>query len=188
MNKIMKHKLTAADIITLCRMAGTLALIFLQPLSAGFFCLYALTGLTDVLDGWVARKTKTASDFGAKLDSISDLLFYTVMLLRIFPILWDTLPGAIWYAVAFVILVRLSAYLIAAVKYHRFASLHTYLNKVTGLTVFLIPFFLATPCAVGFCWTVCAIGGAASAEELILHLCRKTYRPNAKSIFQKSSG
>ena len=74
-----------ADIITMSCMAGTILLAFLRPLSAGFFLVYTLTGLTDVLDGWIARMTKTASDFGAKLDSIADLLFYTVMLIRLFP-------------------------------------------------------------------------------------------------------
>ena len=61
-----KHKLNAADAFTFCRIAGTLLLVFLRPLSTGFFWVYALTGLTDVLDGWIARKTKTASDFGVR--------------------------------------------------------------------------------------------------------------------------
>ena len=53
-----------------------------------FFAIYALTGLTDVLDGWIARKMGSASQFGAKLDSVADLIFYAVMLIMIFPILW----------------------------------------------------------------------------------------------------
>lgn len=131
-----KHRLTAADILTLLRMVGTALLAALKPLSGGFFFLYALTGVTDVLDGWIARKTNTESDFGARLDSAADLLFYAVMLLRVFPALWQALPGSIWYAVAFIVLVRLAAYLTAAVKYRRFASLHTYLNKFTGFCRF----------------------------------------------------
>lgn len=190
-NKTMKksvcsgHKWNIADSITLCRIVGTIVLVFLQPLSAAFFCLYALTGVTDVLDGWIARKTKTASDFGAKLDSVADLLFYTLMLLRVFPILWSTLPGIIWYAVAAIILIRLSAYLAAAVKYRRFASVHTYLNKLTGGMVFFVPFLLVTQFAEGFCWAVCAIGAAGSLEELVIHIRGKTYRPDVKSIFLK---
>ena len=75
MTRKSDHKWNTADIVTLFRMAGTLLLVFLQPLSAGFFLVYSLTGVTDVLDGWIARKTKTASDFGARLDSIADLLY-----------------------------------------------------------------------------------------------------------------
>lgn len=182
-----RHKLNTADVLTLLRIAGTLALLFLRPLSAGFLWIYALTGLTDVLDGWVARKTKTASEFGARLDSIADLLFYTVMLLRIFPFLWAALPSDIWYAVAGILILRLATYGIAAVKYHRFASLHTYLNKLTGGAVFLIPFLLPTGYAVLFCWIVCAIAAVAALEELILHLRRQTYDANVKSLFQKET-
>ena len=68
-----KHRLNVSDIITFFRIAGTIPLAVLKPLSAEFFCLYALTGVTDVLDGFIARKTKTAGDFGARLDSIADL-------------------------------------------------------------------------------------------------------------------
>lgn len=185
MGRTETHKLNAADVITMLRIVGTLALLLLRPLSAGFLWLYALTGLTDALDGWIARKTKTVSDFGAKLDSFADLLFYTVMLLRVFPLLWNAMPKDIWYAAAVILLVRLSAYLVAAVKYRRFAALHTYLNKLTGGAVFLIPFLLPTPYASIFCRVVCAVAAVAALEELILHLRRQAYDANTKSIFQK---
>lgn len=183
---ITEHKWNAADTVTSFRIAGTLLLVFLRPLSMGFFWVYAFTGLTDALDGWIARKTKTASDFGARLDSIADLLFYTVMLLRIFPILRNTLPMDIWYAVAVILILRFAAYGTAAVKYRRFASLHTYLNKVTGGAVFLIPFLLVTEYAAGYCWITCAIASAAALEELLIHLLQQTYHANTKSIFHKA--
>lgn len=178
-----KHRLTAADILTLLRMVGTALLAALKPLSGGFLFLYALTGVTDVLDGWIARKTNTERDFGARLDSAADLLFYAVMLLRVFPALWQALPGSIWYAVAFIVLVRLAAYLTAAVKYRRFASLHTYLNKFTGFAVFLIPFWLLTDYAPVFCWSASAVAMVSSLEELVLHLQSRVYNPNTKSFF-----
>ena len=181
----MKHRLNTADRITLLRIAGTISLVALKPLSKGFFLLYAMTGLTDALDGWIARKTKTASDFGARLDSIADLLFYTVMLVRVFPSLWKALPGNIWYAVAGIAVVRVLAYLVAAVKYRRFASLHTYMNKLTGIAVFLIPFFLVTEYAAASCWAVCAVAAAASLEELAIHLGGRVYNPDRKSVLEK---
>lgn len=168
-----RHKLNTADIITLIRMAGTLLLLVVEPLTSSFFWLYGLTGVTDALDGWIARKTNTASDFGAKLDSAADLLFYAVMLLRLFPTLWILLPRQIWYVVAVIVMVRLSAYLVAAVKYRCFASLHTKMNKLTGLAVFLLPFFLATQFHIAYCWAVCVIGAVSSAQELLIHLCSR---------------
>ena len=106
-------------------MAGTVWLLIMKPLSPLFMVVYTLTGVTDALDGAIARKYGTTSELGAKLDSIADLLFYTVILIRIFPVMWVTLPKVIWVAVAAILFVRGCAYATFARKYHRFASLHT---------------------------------------------------------------
>ena len=180
-----KHRLNAADIITSLRIAGTISLLFIRPLSLGFFFIYAFTGLTDVFDGFIARRIKAADNFGARLDSIADLLFYTLILIRLLPVLLTELPNKIWYAVAVILCIRISAYITAAVKYRMFSSLHTYLNKATGIAVFLIPFSLATDYAVLFCFAVCAVAAASSLEELVIHIFRKNYSPNVKSVFRQ---
>ena len=182
--KSENHKWNTADTITAVRMVSSLFLLFLPLRSAVFLTVYTLTGLTDALDGWLARKTGTASDFGARLDSIADLLFYTVLLLRLFPVLWRTLPVVIWYAVAVMFLVRLAAYAVAAIKYHCFAALHTWLNKLTGVAVFLLPYALAVSTGIVYSWAVCILAFAASLEELAIHLWRPAYRADRKSIFQ----
>lgn len=166
-------------------MVGTLILLFITPLSAVFFVIYTLTGVTDILDGFIARKCGLASDFGARLDSIADLLFYAVMLIKILPILISKLPAAIWYAVAAVVILRLAAYITAAVKYKRFASLHTYMNKLTGAVVFTVPYVICLPLASAICLIYCGIAAIASAEELLIHLCGKTYHADIKSIIFK---
>ena len=167
---------------TSMRIAASLFLLFLPLCSAGFFTVYTLTGLTDVLDGWLARKTGTASDFGARLDSIADLLFYGIVLFRLAPVLWQKLPAGAWYAVVVIVLVRLAAYATAAIKYHRFAALHTWLNKLTGIGVFLLPYVFAVSTGVAYSWAVCMLAFAASLEELMIHLCRKNYQADRKSI------
>ena len=187
-DKTQVHPWNAADTITAVRMAASLILLILPLRSAWFLVVYTLTGLTDALDGWLARKTGTVSEFGARLDSVADLLFYGVLLLRLFPVLWQALPAMIWYAVAAVVLVRLAAYAVAAVKYHRFASLHTWLNKLTGGAVFLLPYVLARSTGVTYSWAACALALAASLEELAIHFYQKEYRADRKSIFQGQIG
>ena len=176
------HRWNVADPVPSVSMAGSLFLLFLPLKSIWFFGVYTLTGLTDVLDGWLARKTGRASEFGARLDSISDLLFYSVLLLRLFPLLYQTLPGEIWYAVTGIVLVRLAAYATAAIKYHRFASLHTWLNKLTGMAVFLLPYVLFTASGVMYSWAVCILAFAASSEELAIHLLQTDYLADRKSL------
>ena len=166
-------------------MVASLVMLALPLRSAWFLAVYTLAGLTDVLDGWLARKTGTVSEFGARLDSMADLVFYGVLLLRLFPVLRQALPAAIWYAVAAVVLVRLVSYGAAAVKYHRFAFLHTWLNKLTGGATFLLPYALALSSGVTYSWFVCVLALAASAEELAIHLCRNEYRADRRTIFQR---
>lgn len=180
-----KRNFNVPNYITALRIVGTLCLLFPHPRAPMFFVLYTLTGFTDVLDGWVARRMGCASAFGAKLDSIADLIFYAVMLFKFLPVLWATLPVGIWYAVATILVLRLSAYLVAAVKYRRFASLHTYMNKLTGAAVFAVPYVISLPCAVPVCWAICAVAALASGEELLLHLCSPTYPATAKSLICK---
>lgn len=176
------HRLSIADGVTSLRIASSFLLLLFPLQYWAFIGLYAFTGLTDVLDGWLARKTGTASSFGAKLDSIADLLFYGVLLVRLAPVLWLLLPRSIWYLVFGIMLVRLAAYGTAAIKYHRFAALHTWLNKLTGAALFLLPFFLTGPLGIRYSYFVCAIAFAASTEELFIHLAQDSYCPQIKSI------
>ena len=181
LRNVLKH-INLPNCITILRILGTLGLIFLPPMSIWFFVLYAFAGFTDVLDGYIARRTHTTSEIGAKLDSIADLLFYSVMLLKIFPILLEKLPLSMWITIAAIVVLRLAAYGVAALKYHRFASLHTWMNKATGAIVFGIPYMIGLPVAIPYCWTGCLIAGLASAEELLLHLFVKNYSTKIKSI------
>ena len=176
------HKWNTADTITAMRIAATVFLLFLPLNAFPFFAAYTLGGLTDVLDGWIARKTEKSSQFGARLDSVADLMFYAVLLLRLFPSLWRTLPVSIWYMVAVILLVRLTSYAAAAIRYHSFAALHTWLNKLTGGAVFFLPYVFVTPVGVEYSWAVCVLALTAAVEELVIHLLADTYRADCKSI------
>ena len=177
-----EHEWSVADTVTSLRIVAAVVLVFIPWGTRRFLFVYTFAGLTDVLDGWLARKNQTVSEFGARLDSIADLLFYGVFLIRLFPLLYQMLPGEIWYFVLGIIVVRLTSYAVAAVKYCRFASLHTWLNKLTGVAVFLLPYILQFTSGVGYCWAVCILAFAAAVEELVIHLLRAEYSPDRKSI------
>lgn len=175
--------LTVANAITALRIICAVALIFLKFPETAFIALYSVTGVTDVFDGWIARRTGTAGKFGATLDSIADLLFYSVSLIKILPVLRRTLHVSVWYAVAVILFIRFSAYVAAAIKFRRFASIHTILNKATGVAVFLLPYAVLLSWETVYCWIVAFLAFFSSAEELIIHLTRETYCGNAKSVF-----
>ncbi len=169
-------KLNVANAITSIRILGTVCLLFAKPFSREFFIIYTICGLSDVFDGLVARLTKTVTVFGAKLDSAADLTFYAVMVLKIFPDLIDTLPFEIWYAVTIIVMLRLISYMTVAIKYKKFASLHTKLNKVTGFAIFLIPYMLKRSIAVPYCITACSISAISTVEEMLIHIRSNEYK------------
>lgn len=171
------------DCLTGLRMAGALGLLFLRTGSPGFYGLYTLCGVSDMLDGWAARRLNAVSEQGARLDSAADLLFCAAAMVRLLPVLWALLPPAVWYGAAAVLALRLISYGVAATKYRRFAPLHTWLNKLTGAAVFAIPYGLLTPWSVPICAAACGLAALAAAEELLIHLSCKAYDPDAKTIF-----
>ena len=173
--------------ITAVRILGTVGLLFIDPLSGTFLAVYTLSGVTDVLDGFIARRMGTTSELGARLDSIADLLFYAVMLIKIFPVMWNVLPKKIWIMVGAILLVRVFSYTAAARKYHRFASLHTYLNKASGLAVFGVPYVISGAAAIPYCCIVCAVAMTASLEELAIHLTSENYNPDRKTMFHRAA-
>lgn len=173
------------NIITCIRIFGTLSLFFIKPLSVAFFVVYTISGVSDVLDGFIARTFHVESPLGTKLDSIADMFFYCVMLVKIFPVLFTILPTWIWIVVGAIIFTRICSYTLAAVKYRKFASLHTYLNKLTGISIFIVPYFLKRSFAPAICFAVCVIASIATIEELAIHITAAKYNENTKTIFFK---
>ncbi|MBQ3105036.1 MAG: CDP-alcohol phosphatidyltransferase family protein [Lachnospiraceae bacterium] len=165
------------NLITILRIAGASGLIFTKSFSTNFYALYTFCGISDVLDGAIARLCKATSELGAKLDSAADLLFYGIMLIKLFPVMWAVLPEEIWRLVAAVILMRLITYTMSAVKYHQFSARHTRMNKISGLAIFTIPYVIHHPFAVPVCFAIAVIAGIASLEEMIF-LYRKREERN----------
>ena len=156
--------------ITTLRLVGTACLLFLKPFTMTFYIVYTISGISDVADGYIARKMKITSALGAKLDSIADLLLYAVMIIKILPVLIKKLPWWVWLAVGVVLLLRACAYIVAAVKYRSFASLHTYMNKMTGAGVFLLPYVIQSIVFGPFCMMLSVVAAIASGQELVIHI------------------
>ena len=76
-----------ANTITFFRMAAGIVLLLCPVFSPAFFVLYIAAGLSDMLDGFVARKTDTVSELGARLDTMADFVLVVVCLIKLLPIL-----------------------------------------------------------------------------------------------------
>ena len=61
--------------ITFLRIPFSIAMLVVPPFSVRFWIFYLSSGLTDMMDGVLARKLHQESAFGAKLNSIADFVF-----------------------------------------------------------------------------------------------------------------
>ncbi|MBQ1388612.1 MAG: CDP-alcohol phosphatidyltransferase family protein [Clostridia bacterium] len=152
-----------ANIITGSRIVFSIALLFFPPLSSAFYVLYAAAGLTDMIDGTVARKTNTVSDFGAKLDAIADFIFVAVCLIKLLPIL--DIPVWLWVWNAVIALIKIINIISGVIKYKRMIAVHSVMNKVTGALLFCLPLTLSFIELKYSAIIVCAVATFAAMQE-----------------------
>ena len=159
----VKQMKNIANIITGFRIVFSIALLFFQPFSPMFYVLYTAAGLTDMIDGTVSRKTNTVSDFGAKLDTIADLVFVAVCLFKLLPILDIPIWLTIWIAV--IALIKVINMIVGLMMQKKWIAPHTVMNKVTGACCFLLPFTLSFIDLKYSAIIVCAIATFAAIQE-----------------------
>ncbi len=93
-----------------------------------------------MLDGPVARKNGTASKFGSIFDSIADVIFVAVCLIKLIPVLNIEKWLCIW--IALIALIKIINIMSGLLMYKRIIFLHTILNKITGTLAFILPLTL----------------------------------------------
>ena len=135
-----RFKHSIASIITFFRIILSVALLFCPVFSPVFFVLYIVAGVSDMIDGPVARKTGTASELGSRLDTLADIVFVTVCLKKLLPVLDVPFWIIIWIAIiAFIKLVNIAA---GYISRKELVAVHSVINKTTGCLLFLFPLTL----------------------------------------------
>ena len=152
-----------ANIITGFRITASLALLFCPVLSVPFYALYLTAGISDMVDGMVARRTNTASEFGAGLDTAADFIFVVVCLIRLLPVM--AIPDWLYVWIGAIALTKGINIVCGFVMWKRFAAVHSIMNKITGALLFVLP--LTVPLVelrvTGI--VVCAIATFAAVQE-----------------------
>lgn len=166
MAKAMKYRYTA-NIITGFRVFLSFLLLFCQPLSTIFYFLYLIAGVTDMIDGRVARKTNTACKFGSKFDSAADFLFVIVCFIRLLPIL--DIPIWIYIWTVLIAAIRIIDIILKTVIYKKPEAVHTTADKFCGFMLFILPFTLKHVDAKYSAPIVCAFAMIASFYNIRQH-------------------
>lgn len=170
------------NVISTIRIILSISLIYIKPLSIEFYSIYIICGMSDILDGFIARKTGTTTMIGAKLDSLADMVMIGVLFFLFYPIINPTTKIVNWIILIGVI--RVIGMISAFKKYRTFISIHTYANKLTGIVVFLIPIEVLYVDQNILTYAICIIATISAIEELIIQLTSKEIKINRKSILE----
>lgn len=130
-----------ANIITIIRILCSIAILFCPVFSVAFYSLYIAAGLTDMIDGWVARRTNTVSEFGAKLDTIADFVFVVICLVKLLPIM--DVPVWLYVWIGIIAVIKITNIVSGYVVQKCFVAVHSVMNKVTGALLFVFPLTLS---------------------------------------------
>ena len=151
------------------------------PFYAGVALLAA--GLTDMLDGIIARGWNIATAYGSRLDSIADTLMEVsaaaaVLILKPGIFTDHTLILGAWIAI------EASSILLGWIKFRRIANLHLYLTKTAGVIAYA---FVIYTLVIGydevFFYAAAALLLVSSLECLILQLFAPRVDEHMKSIY-----
>jgi len=154
----------------------------IQQMEVWFLGALIFSGLTDVIDGFLARRLKLTSALGAHLDSWGDFIIYLTMAVCAW-ILWPELTTEVLFHYTLILFSILLPAGIGLVKFGRLTGYHTWSVKLAVLVTFAgyillyagiaaWPFVLAS-------W-LCVIAGA---EEILITLVLRRERTDVRSLW-----
>ena len=173
-----------ANVITGLRILVSAVLLFCPVFSPEFYALYLIAGLSDMADGIIARKTNTVSEFGSRFDGVADCVFVTVCLIKVLPVLCIPVWLYVWTAV--IALIKIINIISGYVMQKRFVAVHTAMNKMTGVLLFMLPLTLTIVPLKYTGIPICSVATFAAIQEG--HFIRTGKRIKQKIIPTQSGG
>ncbi len=152
-----------ANIITCIRIVLSVALLFCPALSPVFYGCYMAAGLSDMIDGAVARKTGTVSELGSRLDTIADIVFTAACLIKLLPVL--NVPSWLYPWISVIAVIKLLNIAIGYIRQKELVAVHSVINKITGSLLFVFPLTLAVIDLKYSAAVVCAAATIAAVYE-----------------------
>ena len=152
-----------ANTITLFRITVSIVLLFCPVFSSAFYTLYIAAGLSDMLDGFVARQTDTVSKLGARLDTIADFVLVVVCLIKLLPVL--RIPAWLYAWIGIIALIKVVNIVSGFAVQKKLVAVHSVLNKATGALLFLLPLTIPAVPLKYSAVVVCATATFAAIQE-----------------------
>ncbi len=186
MIKLQKENiLTVPNILSFYRLISfPVVLYFILTGNERMFVILLMINLiTDLLDGFIARKFNMLTDFGAKLDSLADDATYLVAFIGLFIFKFNEfVPYKI--SISLFLISYMTSLIVSLIKFGKMPSLHLYSSKAGAVlqgffffALFLIGFY--TP----FYYIVVILGIASFSEQIAILLLSREMRPDLKGLY-----
>ena len=145
-----------------------MSIILLVPETfyTSFNIIYIYCGISDMLDGYIARLTNSETKFGERLDSVSDIVFVIVVVIKTLPFLDLSKEIIIW--VIFIFFIKIFNVIYSYVNYKRIEFPHTILNKLIGFILFITPFIIVNNNSIIIEIIICSVATLAAIDENII--------------------
>ncbi len=167
-----------ANFLTSIRIVCGLLILIFPPFSEWYYILYLTGGFTDAVDGTVARRLKTVTDFGAKFDTAADFIFAAAVIIKLIGAVRFPIWLLIWIAVIFTI--KTVSVITGLIRHKKFIAVHSLINKVCGVAIYILPLVsgidFPRQLKLILVVSVCLLASAASVDEFIKVLKGKTVR------------
>ena len=116
-----------------------------------------------MIDGAVARKAGTVSEFGSKLDTIADIVFTAICIIKLLPLI--DIPIGIYLWIAGIAFIKLANIFISCIRLKKLISVHSVINKIAGAALFLFPLSFKLIDTALSAAALCVITTAAAINE-----------------------
>ena len=153
-----------ANIITVNRILGSVCLLFCPAFSVAFYIVYLFCGITDMVDGTIARKTNSVSETGARLDTVADIVFVAVCFAKILPLM--QFPAWLWIWIVAIAAIKTTNIVLGLIRSKKLVSVHTLLNKATGFLLFLFPLTLNVIEPIYSAVILCSLATVSAINEM----------------------
>jgi CDP-diacylglycerol--glycerol-3-phosphate 3-phosphatidyltransferase len=146
-----------------------------------FLLLLGISLLSDMLDGYFARKLHQVTEFGARLDSWADMATYAMMILGlrlIWPVIFEQ---QLIYLVAATLSYILPV-IVALIRFSSFPSYHTWGAKLAAVLIAPAFYLLILYDEQAFFRLVIIFHVVVAVEEIAITFMLKQPRTNVASI------
>ncbi len=149
-----------------------------------FLIMFIIIGVTDKLDGTLARYLNQTTALGAKLDTIADMVFYPLIALWLYRF-ESGVVGEWWNLVYFLLALYFFKMVTGKIKFGYVPAFHTIGAKTfsASLYFFMIAAILDPVLAKSIFPVLCVIGYINQMEETYILLTRDSVDENIRSVF-----